>query len=126
MGGLGNLSAIGSLSGVARARVPRAAPSLTGRAPQVLQVGDVKLSAVPTGAVGSPTMTGRGLQYSIKSGTPELHPKVTHIRIMEPVTTGQYQYPNGYAVYMNRSGQTVDPLTGKVISRAHPSAHIPL
>lgn len=106
--------------------VSRVAPSLTSRAPQVLRVGDVKLSAVPKGAVGTPTQTGNGLQYSIKSGTPELDPRVTHVRIMDPVTTGKYQYPNGYAAYMNRSGQTVNPLTGETISNSHPFAHIPL
>lgn len=45
---------------------------------------------------------------------------------MDPKTTGQYQYPNGYAVYMNVSGQTINPLTGEVIGKGHPWAHIPL
>jgi hypothetical protein len=42
------------------------------------------------------------------------------------VTTGKYQYPNGYAVYMNGSGQTINPLTGQTIGNSHPFAHIPL
>lgn len=132
LGGAGARAAGGLADDAVRIRhAPRAAgttiaPSLTSRAPQVLRVGDVKLSAVPKGAVGTPTQTGNGLQYSIKSGTPELDPRVTHVRIMDPVTTGKYQYPNGYAAYMNRSGQTVNPLTGETISNSHPFAHIPL
>jgi hypothetical protein len=45
---------------------------------------------------------------------------------MDPVTTGKAQYPNGYAVYMNKAGQTVNPLTGQTIGPSHPFAHIPL
>ena len=45
---------------------------------------------------------------------------------MDPVTTGKYQYPNGYAVYMNEGGQTVNPLTGQTISNSDPYAHIGL
>ncbi|MDP9903106.1 hypothetical protein [Arthrobacter bambusae] len=45
---------------------------------------------------------------------------------MDPVTTGRYQYPNGYAVYMNRSGQTINPFTGDTSNNANPLAHIPL
>jgi hypothetical protein len=45
---------------------------------------------------------------------------------MDPLTTGKYQYPNGYAVYMNEKGQSVNPLTGQTISNSDPFAHIPL
>jgi hypothetical protein len=85
-------------------------------------VGEFKLPGVPKGAAGKPVQTGKGLEYKIPSGTPEIDPRVTHVRVMDPVTSGKYQYPNGYAVYMNKAGQTVDPLTGP----SHPFAHLPL
>jgi hypothetical protein len=45
---------------------------------------------------------------------------------MDPVTTGRYQYPRGYVVYMNEMGQTVNPLTGETIAASNPFAHIEL
>lgn len=59
-------------------------------------------------------------------GTPEISEKVASVRIMDPVTSGKYQYPNGYAVYMNSSSQTINPLTGQTIAKTDPYAHIPL
>lgn len=97
------------------------------RAPQVLRVGKVKLSAVPKGAVGTPTTTGKGLEYAIPRGTAELNKRVASIRIMSPLTTGKNVYPNGYAVYMNAQGQRVNPLSGRMIhDLSDPFAHIPL
>ncbi|MFK4728106.1 RHS repeat-associated core domain-containing protein [Agromyces mediolanus] len=100
--------------------------SATIRVPSVLRVGDLKLAAVPKGAIGTPVKSGKGLEYMIAKGTPELADEVASIRIMNPVTSGKYQYPNGYAVYMNSSGQTINPLTGRTIGRSDPFAHIPL
>jgi hypothetical protein len=76
--------------------------------------------------VGTPTLTGKGMEYVIPRGTAEISERVASIRIMEPVTSGKYQYPNGYAVYMNDSGQTINPLTGKTVAPGDPYAHIPL
>lgn len=73
------------------------------KTPEVLRIGDFKVSAVPKGAVGVPTQTGKGLEYAIPRGTPELSERAASVRIMNPVTTGQYQYPNGYAVRARRS-----------------------
>ncbi|MBL1079597.1 SHOCT domain-containing protein [Nocardia sp. 2] len=84
------------------------------------------IPGVPAGATGTPTPTGKGIEYPIPSGTAGLDSKVTSIRVMDPVTTGKYQYPNGYVVYMNKSGQTVNPLTGRTVSNADPYAHIEL
>lgn len=84
-------------------------------APGVLRIGDLKLSAVPRGATGTPVRNGAGLEYQIPSGTAELSEKVASIRIMDPVTSGKYQYPNGYAVYMNTQGQRINPLTGQMV-----------
>ena len=95
-------------------------------APDLLRVGELKLPGVPKGAVGVPTQAGKGLEYAIPRGTPEISEKVASVRIMDPVTSGKYQYPNGYAVYMNGSGQTINPLTGQTIARTDPYAHIPL
>lgn len=44
------------------------AANAVGKAPQVLRVGDVKLSAVPKGAVGRPTQTGKGLSTPFLAG----------------------------------------------------------
>lgn len=73
------------------------------RMPGVIRAGELKLPGVPSGASGVPVQTGKGLEYAIPRGTPEIDPRVTGIRIMDPVTTGKYQYPNGYAVYMNEA-----------------------
>jgi len=96
------------------------------RVPRVIDVGDVRLPGVPRGAVGTPVQTGKGLEYAIPRGTAELDPRVVSVRIMDPVTTGKYQYPQGYAVYMNEAGQTVNPLTGQTIGPSDPFAHLPL
>lgn len=98
----------------------------TGVAPRVIRAGEFKLPGVPKGTVGVSVDTGKGLEYAIPRGTAEIDPRVTSVRIMDPVTTGKYQYPNGYAVYMNESGQTVNPLTGQTIGNSDPYAHIPL
>ncbi len=102
------------------------AANTVAKMPRVLRVGDVKLPAVPKGAVGTPVDTGKGLEYVIPRGTPEIDPRVTSVRIMDPVTSGKYQYPNGYAVYMNEAGQTVNPLSGQTIAPSHPFSHIEL
>lgn len=99
---------------------------LAAKAPSIVRVGEFKLPGVPRGATGTPVQTGKGLEYEIPRGTPELDPRVTHVRVMDPVTSGKYQYPDGYAVYMNKAGQTVDPLTGQTIGPKNPLAHIPL
>ena len=74
---------------------PGVAANTVTRAPQILRVGELKLSAVPKGVVGTPTTTGKGLEYAIPRGTPELSERVASIRIMDPVTTGKNVYPNG-------------------------------
>lgn len=86
----------------------------------------MKLPAVPIGATGTPVRTGRGMEYTIPRGTAELDPWVATIRVMDPVTSGRYQYPNGYATYMNSQGQAVNPITGHTIQPSDPLWHIPL
>ena len=46
---------------------------------------------------------------------------------MDPVTSGKYTYPKGYAVYMNAKDQRVNPLTERMIHDLFELyAHIPL
>jgi RHS repeat-associated protein len=96
------------------------------RTPSVIRVGELKLPGVPKGVTGTPTTSGKGLEYQIPRGTPELDPKVASIRVMDPVTTGKYRYPNGYVTYMNSGGQTVSPLTGRTLQPSDPLWHIEL
>ncbi|WP_249375684.1 polymorphic toxin-type HINT domain-containing protein, partial [Streptomyces sp. I05A-00742] len=79
---------------------------------------------LPKGAAGTPVATGKGWVYDIPTGTKGLDPRVVQVRVMDPVTTGKHQYPNGYVVYMNKAGQSVNPLTGQTVSRADPYNHI--
>jgi hypothetical protein len=121
---LATLFGAGSLTKTGRAS---AAAQTAARTPQVVSVpGGLKLSGVPKGASGVPVQTGKGLEYSIPRDTPELDPRVTSIRVMDPVTNGKYQYPHGYVAYMNEAGQTVNPLTGRTVLPSDPFAHVPL
>jgi RHS repeat-associated protein len=76
-------------------------------------------------ATGVPSANGKGAIYDVPTGM-GLNSRVTQVRIMNPVDTGAYQYPNGYVVYMNITGQTVNPLTGQTVANSNPYAHIPL
>ena len=83
---------------------------------------------VPEGAVG-PTMvdSGKGFQFTGGSGGRGLDPRVTDVRIMDPVTSGKYTYPDGYVSYSNGATppQTVNPWTGQTVANADPWAHWP-
>jgi len=47
------------------------------------------------------------------------------VRIMDPMTNGNDEYPHGYAASMNAQGRTVNPLTGETALRTEPYAHTP-
>jgi hypothetical protein len=94
--------------------------------PGIIRAGELKLPGVPKGAVGTPTRNGEGLIYQIPRGTPEISERVASIRVANPVTTGKYQYPNGYVSYLNSGGQVVNPLTGETLQPSDPLWHIPL
>ncbi|SBT91047.1 RHS repeat-associated core domain-containing protein [Streptomyces sp. DI166] len=81
---------------------------------------------LPKGAAGTPVNSGKGWAYDIPAGTKGLDPRVVRVRVMDPVTTGKYQYPKGYVVYMNKAGQSVNPITGQTVSKADPYNHIPI
>ncbi|MEU3954450.1 polymorphic toxin-type HINT domain-containing protein [Streptomyces achromogenes] len=76
------------------------------------------------------TDKGSGWVYEIKKSEAVangLHERVAYVRVMDPVTKGPYQYPNGYVIYMNEGGQTMNPLTGQVgIPKSDPYNHIPI
>lgn len=82
---------------------------------------------VPKGAVGpTPVSGGKGFQFTGGGGGHGFDPRTTNVRIMDPVTTGQYTYPNGYVSYSNASGQTVNPYTGQTVAKSDPWWHIRL
>lgn len=79
---------------------------------------------VPDGAVGpSPVDSGKGFQFTGGSGGHGLDPRTADVRIMDPVTGGKYEYPNGYVSYSNDSGQAANPYTGRTIGKADPWWH---
>lgn len=88
--------------------------------------GNESLPVVSPGAVGTVTDNGKGMVYDIPPGNRVLDPRVVRVRVMDPVTTGNYQYPNGYVSYENSAGQAVNPITGQTISRADPYWHVPI
>lgn len=73
---------------------------------------------VPTGATGPYPTGAPGFQYLEGSGGPGLDPRVTGVRVMD---ANANQGPR--AVYMNRTGQTVDPATGRTLPNKDPRAH---
>ena len=81
---------------------------------------------VPQGASGPiPATSGKGIQFTGGSGGHGLSPNTTDIRIMDPITSGKYQYPGGYGSYGNAAGQIVNPLSGQTIPKSDPWWHIP-
>ena len=122
------LSIAGMIIGGPKPRLTKTstAAGAAARAPSVIEVGGLKLPGVPRGLTGTPTRSGKGLEYRIPRGTPELDPRVASIRVMDPVTTGKYHYRNGYVTYMNSGGQAVNPLTGRTLQPSDPLWHIPL
>jgi RHS repeat-associated protein len=97
------------------------------RSPDFIATENGTVFAVPKGATGpGPVASGKGFSFTGGSGGNGLNPNTTGLRLMDPVTTGPYQYPNGYGVYMNQAGRTVDPYTGLPIPRNDPFARIPV
>lgn len=77
---------------------------------------------IPKGAIVPSTPNrGTGMLYQGGRGGNNMDNKTTGVRIMDP-NSNQGRRVN----YMNQSGQTVDPKTGKTISNNDPRGHIPL
>lgn len=101
-------------------------PPATPQPHTILGPGNETLPAVPENAVGVPAINGAGTVYDIPAGTEGLDPRVARVRVMDPVLSGRYPYPDGYVSYENSLGQAVNPITGKTIGRSDPYWHIPL
>jgi hypothetical protein len=103
---------------------PYTPPAGTPRAPDFVVHPNGDVVPVPTGAVGPlPVQSGKGFQYVGGSGGHGLDPRVTDVRIMDPVTTGKYPYPDGYVSYSNSAGQAVNPYTGQTVAKSDPFWH---
>jgi RHS repeat-associated protein len=103
------------------------APAVGGgspRAPGFVVHPNGEAVIVPEGASGPfPTRNGRGVQFTGGAGGRGLESSVSSVRIMDPVTTGQYPYPNGYVSYANSRGQAVNPFNGETVGKASPWWH---
>jgi RHS repeat-associated protein len=99
--------------------------SNAGPTPDFIVTPNGRAFPVPRGSTGpSPTENGKGYAYTGGSGGYGLSPKVDTLRMMDPVTSGRYQYPDGYGVYQNSQEQGVDPATGRTIPDNSPLRHI--
>jgi hypothetical protein len=75
------------------------------RAPDFIVSPGGSAFPAPKGASGSfPAESGKGFQFTEGTGGHGLSPSTTDVRIMDPVTTGKYQYPSGYGSYGNEAG----------------------
>ena len=115
------------------ARAPSPTPSVVVTATEAVPNGPTFIAhsngeviAVPSGATGpTPVASGKGFQFTGGSGGPGLDPRVTDVRVMDPVTGGKYPYPNGYVSYSNEAGQAVNPATGQTVGKSDPMWHWP-
>lgn len=84
---------------------------------------------IPTGVSGpKPTNNGNGVQYTGGVGGGNgLSSQTTGVRIMDPTLPNASSpgYPNGYVTYMNKSGQAINPYTGRTIERSNYWWHLP-
>lgn len=110
----------GERLGVAAKAVPEAVEAGGGaaRAPSFIVKPNGETVIVPEGASGPFPTRGDGFQFTGGAGGHGLDSSVSSVRIMDPVTTGKYTYPNGYASYSNGAGQTVNPFTGQTVGRS--------
>lgn len=77
---------------------------------------------VPTGATGpTPSLNNSGAQTGVAwtGGSGGQNGQVATMRLMNPVPArgSAPAYPNGYVTYQNSGRQTVDPNTGRTVSR---------
>lgn len=106
-------------------RPPQENMSAGPQRPDFIVTPNGRVFPVPYGSTGpTPVPNGKGYEYSGGNGGPGFDPRVDTLRMMDPVTTGKYQYPNGYGVYQNSSQQGIDPLTGNTVPNNSPIRHI--
>ncbi|GAB3333436.1 hypothetical protein GCM10027511_41870 [Hymenobacter humi] len=79
---------------------------------------------VPKGAQGPfPADSGNGMKFTGGRGGNGLSPKAVDVRIMNPHHNQPHPQPTGYTSYSNRSGQVINPVTGKTIPKTDPYWH---
>ncbi len=113
-----------SVGAIAMGAAPGKAPAsavTAGDAPGFIVTPEGELIVVPKGATGPTPTRAPGVQYIGGSGGSGLDKRVTGVRIMEGT---EKQGPR--VVYMNESGQTVNPSTGRTVPKSDPAAHLPL
>lgn len=94
------------------------------RSPSFIVKPNGETVIVPEGAEGPfPVESGKGFMFRGGSGGHGLSDSASDVRIMDPVTGGKYPKPNGYASYLNRGGQTINPFTGQTVGKADPWWH---
>ena len=92
--------------------------------PSFIANSNGEIVEIPRGATGPiPVRSGKGFQFTGGSGGYNLDPRVSGIRIMDPVFEGKYPLPNGYVSYFNQADQAVNPFTGQTLSRSDPLWH---
>lgn len=91
------------------------------KAPDYVVTSNGNSIIVPDNAVGPLPTRSSGIQYLDGAGGKGLDDKVTGVRIMDKTD----QHPPR-VVYMNQSGQSVNPTTGNTVAKKDPSAHINL
>lgn len=76
------------------------------------------VSPVPTGAVGPYPTRAPGMSFENGSGGHGFDERTSNVRIMDANANQPAR-----TVYENRTGQRVDPFTGRTISASHPKGH---
>ena len=89
-----------------------------GEGPSFISAADGSVFPVPKGATGPVPTRVPGMQFTGGSGGHGLDPRVTGVRFMDSNAN-----QGARAVYMNRAGQTVNPLTGRTVPHNDPNAH---
>ncbi|MDF4024647.1 RHS repeat-associated core domain-containing protein [Luteibacter sp. PPL201] len=106
-------------------RSPQSNMSGSPRTPDFIVTSSGRTFPVPRGSTGpTPTENGKGYEYTGGRGGYGLSPRVDTLRMMDPVTSGRYQYPSGYGAYQNSTGQGIDPSTGRTVPNNSPVRHI--
>lgn len=136
--GIAYMAALATASAqVAQRVVPRLAAPAQGAQAATKKCSDFKVVVgeggvgvkVPSNYVGRVADNGKGLVYqdpvARQNFLNNAGPKdANSIRIMDPVTSGRYQYPKGYVRYYDSLGRALDA-AGKP-SQPRSASHIPL
>jgi RHS repeat-associated protein len=120
-GGAGGGGAGGGASGGGGGGPPepiKGPPPPKGDGPNFVVTPNGDVIPIPGGATGPYPTNAPGMWYRGGSGGPGFNSRTTDVRIMRGNSN---QGPR--AVYMNQSGQTVSPFTGRTVPYSHPHAH---